>query len=83
MTDKLNLDPDKAKKVGQKEIKEEDVAVILVELLQNCGILLAQIAESQAIIADCSKKQLEMDIEFAQEEAEEAEDDDVIEGEIT
>lgn len=67
MSGKLNLDPNKAKKVEQKEIKEEDVAVVLVELLQNCGVLLGQIAESQAILAECASKTLELDLQEFEE----------------
>jgi hypothetical protein len=76
MSNKLNLDPNKAQKSEPKEMKEEDFAVVLVELLQNCGVLLGQIAESQAVIADCAKKQLELDIDFAESELD---DDDHIE----
>jgi hypothetical protein len=68
MNNKLNLDPNKASKPEQKEVKEEDVAVVLVELLQNCGILLGQIAESQAILADCAQKTLELDLELVEED---------------
>ena len=73
MSQKLNLDPNKASKSEQKDLKEEDFAVILVELLQNVGVLLAQISESQAILADCAKRTLEID--EAMLEAEEDEDD--------
>ena len=73
MKNKLNLDPKKVIDVEPEKVKEEDVAVVLVELLQNCGILLGQIAESQAILADCAVKTLELDLEMVEDDEDESE----------